>query len=445
MPLLPLPLLRFVLLFSITGIGCTAVKKNTGTMNGNSSPQPPQEIYSLLPGKSGSRLLDSLMALYPAYFTDVIANAERKKVQLIYTQIDRDEAGNPHFTHHNFGLNAAHYFYPASTVKFPVAALALQRLNELNLPGIDRNTTLVHDSLQGITEGCFTDSTQESGKPSVAGYIKKIMLVSDNDAFNRLYEWLGPDYINRQLHARGYAGTQITHRLSIALSEEKNRKTNAVRFLDTRGQSLLSQPEQFSKDPHPSRNNFIGKAYYQGDNLIEKPMDFSKKNRLPLEELHRQLMSIVFPEVFPTEQRFTISANDRRFLLRCMSQWPTESRYPDYSADTNYYPAYCKFLLYGAGKGLPDPGIRIFNKVGDAYGQLTDAAYIVDFKRGVEFFLSATIYCNADEVLNDDKYDYDSVGFPFMKHLGEVILDFERKRVREFPARLEGLRMDYSE
>jgi hypothetical protein len=45
--------------------------------------------------------------------------------------------------------------------------------------------------------------------------------------------------------------------------------------------------------------------------------------------------------------------------------------------------------------------------------------------------LSATIYCNSDGILNDDLYDYESVGLPFMKHLGQVIYDHELKRERK--------------
>ena len=31
------------------------------------------------------------------------------------------------------------------------------------------------------------------------------------------------------------------------------------------------------------------------------------------------------------------------------------------------------------------------------------------------------MYVNKDEILNDDKYDYDTIGLPFMKRLGEII------------------------
>jgi len=59
---------------------------------------------------------------------------------------------------------------------------------------------------------------------------------------------------------------------------------------------------------------------------------------------------------------------------------------------------------------------------------MIDAAYIVDYKNKIEFFVSAIIYCNSDGILNDDQYDYKTVGKPFMKNLGRVIYDHELKR-----------------
>ena len=110
----------------------------------------------------------------------------------------------------------------------------------------------------------------------------------------------------------------------------------------------------------------------------------------------------------------------------------------------SYTDAYVKFLLFGGSGKIEDTSLRIFNKVGDAYGFLLDAAYIVDFKNGVEFMLSAAIYCNSDEVFNDDKYDYDRVGFPFMKNLGTVIYDYELKRTPKNKPDLSQYKFDYA-
>jgi hypothetical protein len=124
-----------------------------------------------------------------------------------------------------------------------------------------------------------------------------------------------------------------------------------------------------------------------------------------------------------------------------MSMKPGESLNPSY--DSTYSPAYSKLLLFG-GKGDIPGEIRIFNKEGDAYGFLTDVAYVVDFKNKVEFFLSATLLCNSDGIFNDDHYDYDSIGFPFLQHLGQIIYNHELNRKKKHVHDLSKFKIDYS-
>ena len=123
-----------------------------------------------------------------------------------------------------------------------------------------------------------------------------------------------------------------------------------------------------------------------------------------------------------------------------MSQYPTETNSPPYAKDTALYDSYCKFLMFGDSKKPIPRSIRIFNKVGDAYGFLIDNAYIVDFEKGVEFILAATILCNSDGIFNDDTYDYDAVGFPFLARLGRAAYQYELTRKRAFPPDLGKLK-----
>jgi hypothetical protein len=171
----------------------------------------------------------------------------------------------------------------------------------------------------------------------------------------------------------------------------------------------------------------MGKGYYSGGKLIHSPFDFSYKNRLTLKDLHTIVQSIMFPNDVNTKQRFDLKPDDYVFLQRYMSMYPKESITPQYGA--YYNDAYVKFLLYGANDPV-NKNIRIFNKVGDAYGFLIDAAYVVDFENQIEYLLSAVIHCNSDGIYNDNRYEYESVGFPFMKHLGEVIHQYEKERKR---------------
>ena len=72
--------------------------------------------------------------------------------------------------------------------------------------------------------------------------------------------------------------------------------------------------------------------------------------------------------------------------------------------------------------------IKIFNKIGLAYGFTIDNAYIVDLDNNVEFFLTAVIYSNSNEVMNDNVYDYEDVSIPFLSKLGRAIYSYELKR-----------------
>jgi hypothetical protein len=57
---------------------------------------------------------------------------------------------------------------------------------------------------------------------------------------------------------------------------------------------------------------------------------------------------------------------------------------------------------------------------------LSEVAYVVDRDSGVECMLAASILVNADGILNDNRYEYDTVGIPFMAAWARAVLDVER-------------------
>lgn len=401
-------------------------------------------MNKLIAQPANDTLLASFMARHPDQFASILSGKNELNVQVVYTQINRDKKGKIKFIDHTYHTDNAPYFYPASTVKLPIAILALQRLHELNIPGLDKNTTMTTGEDGYRQTEVYNDPSSPDGKPTIAHYIKKILLVSDNDAFNRLYEFLGQEYINNTLQKMGYTEVQIIHRLDVSLTEEENRHTNPVFFYDNTGKLLYTKPSEKSKLVYAERNTKMGKGFMRGGQIINEPFDFSKKNRMPLTTLHSIVKSILFPDVVEKEKRFNLTSDDYDFLRRYMSMMPQESKWPKYDT-TEVWDTYVKFLYYGSEKGTAEPGIRIFNKVGDAYGFLTDAAYIADFNNSTEFILSATIHCNSDGIYNDDHYDYENVGLPFMKNLGRLIADYEKARKRKNKPSLSAFFYSYSE
>src|ERR1022692_1197977 len=84
--------------------------------------------------------LKNLLQSHPELFSHILNHPTHNEVQILYTQIDRDKNNTPHFTSYSYRLNADRYFYPASTVKLPTAIFALEKLNELDMPGLTKKT-----------------------------------------------------------------------------------------------------------------------------------------------------------------------------------------------------------------------------------------------------------------------------------------------------------------
>jgi hypothetical protein len=383
--------------------------------------------------------IEKLLKKHPERFSEILDNPEKYQIQVLYTRIDRNRKNEPHLTTHGYQVNSSNYFYPASTVKLSAVVLALDKLNRL---GIDKYTPMITLADRPEQTAVTKDSTSENGLPSVAHYAKKILLASDNDAFNRLYEFIGQEEFNESMHKKGYTHVRILHRLELPLSAENNRHTNPVRF-EKDGKVIYEQPAQYcSKDYKSEKPILKGKGFMKNGELIHEPFDFSAKNYFALEDQHRLLQALIFPEQVPAEQRFNLTSEDYRFIYQYMSQFPVETSFPANYTD-DYYDGYVKFLLFGATKTRLPRHIRLFNKSGDAYGFLLDNAYIADFEKGIEFMLTAVIYCNEDQIFNDDKYDYDSKGFPFMVNLGKTIFEYELNRKRAVRPDLSRYEVEY--
>ena len=365
----------------------------------------------------------------------VLASPNTYRLQLVYTQIDRDQNGIPRFTNHTLYADADYYFNPASMVKMPLAFLAIEKLYELNQPGVNKYTTMQFDSNYQRQVAMYADSSAQNKKPSIAHFVKRAFLISENDPYNRLYQFMGQGPTNQKLLAKGYTSSKITKQF-MGYTDDQNRHTNGIQFMDEKGLLILKLDPQYNKDSFQfGAPILIGDAHWNSkDQVVNAPFDFTRHNNISLEDMQKMLQSIIFPASVPKQNRFNMTEADRLFLLQYLSQYPSETNYHKYDS-AHFYDSYVKFFFQDSTHSMPKH-IRVFNKVGWAYGFLTDVSYVLDTKNNIDYMLSATLYVNSDGVVNDSKYDEETVGFPFLNKIGTAFYEYELKRPRKYQPKL---------
>lgn len=325
----------------------------------------------------------------------VMQNLEAHEVQIIVT----DANGNDY----SFQVDDNNYFYPASSVKFPMALAALELVDRF--PEITSETDF---RIEG-----------DSKMTTIRNDIQKIFAVSDNDAYNRLFEFVGLDEINFQFKDKGIGNAKITHRLST--SDARNVTTKGVSFIENDSVIFhVFEKKNKTISPLTIQKTQKGKGFYRNDSLIHQPMDFSEKNYLPITTLHELMKRLHAPKNYDANAQFNFTESDRDFLLKVMHQTPKQQGF----TDAEYYDSYVKFFIFGDSKKDMPSHIKIYNKVGYAYGYLTDCAHIVDTKNNISFTITATIHVNKNQIFNDDTYEYDEIGIPFLAELGRQVHQF---------------------
>ena len=343
----------------------------------------------------------------------VYKNKENHNLQILYTKVVRDSLGMPSFIEYDYKIDSNQYFYPASTMKLPIVALTLQKINELRNMGINitvESKILLLSADQITTETTFKD------------LISKVFLVSDNSASNILINFLGYNYFNQQMREIGLNTIVLNHKFNPDPYVKNDWK------IYTLDRDLISKDETQEIIEHNNLDNLLqGKFQILNGEEVATPFNFKTKNRASLRDLDGVMKRIIYPELFQEKDRINLSDQDYNFLRYWMSRFTFEDIGIEYQKDSKYFDSYNKFFIYGDSTNAVDRKIRIYNKVGVAYGALTDISYIRDYQKKIEFFLSATIYVNQNQIVNDNIYEYDDLGIPFLAELARQVYKLEEQ------------------
>lgn len=372
-------------------------------------------------------LAHELTAAGPAV-SKVIAAAERHRLQILVAEVVAQPGRPDRLQRHGFRVDAE-YFYPASSIKLCAAIAALQEVERLEtehgVAGLAEATLTIEPLFPGDARQTNAPDHLANGRITVAHEVRKLALVSDNQAFNRLYDFVGHEPLNRAMHALGLPSAVINHRLSDPRAVPYQHASAAVTFALPNGHTVAVPARHSSlllSNSAPRR--LIGDAFLRGDELVREPMDFTGRNGISLVDLQNLLIKVVRPDLALPGAPLALSAAHRRLLLEAMTTYPRESADPRYPV-AEYPDDFCKFLLPGVRRVFPEtaPGrrVEITGKIGRAYGFSVENCCLRNPASGRTVFVTAVIYANDDGVLNDDRYDYATVADPFFADLGEWV------------------------
>lgn len=368
----------------------------------------PVALLLLTETPADSPVLKARMRAHSPRFAERLEKAEDLRFQVLLS-IGKEQ--------HGYRVDAE-YFYPASSIKTCAAIAALEKFQLLRSehPKLSLDTPLA-------IEACFPDSkrwdsdagNRNGGKPTLRHEILKLCLVSDNPAFNHLYEFTGQEELNQRMWDAGLKSVRILHRLSESRSREENRLTPIVRFLPASPDEVTIPARQAPLLPDNAglRGLNIGTAWMRGEQRVDEPMSFLEKNRISLVDLQGMLQRLF------VSGGFRVDDASRALMLEAMRQYPGDSQNPVYSR-TEYPDEWGKPFLPGLERVFPKDEWKVANKIGVAYGFTVDNAWIVNEKRKLSFFLAAVVYTNSDGVLNDNRYDYTTIAKPLFADLAEV-------------------------
>lgn len=351
----------------------------------------------------------------------VLMNSDRYRFQFIYTDIERDTSGESFIRTESY--STGQYFYPASTVKLPTAILTMEKLHKR---GYSLDAVLkIHDD-QYCGNMSYIEKLENRDIP-MKEIIEELIVVSDNTYYNALYQFLTPKALNDSLKSRGINKTKI-YRSFTGCEIPQNLFCNSLHLTDAalhrtylQGSSRM-ELDEFSEAYTYDEAKLLGSKHEYRREIVPGPFDFNYNLEYSLDDLHATMLRLVVPEQFPEEERWNLSEEYRSFLMDCLQKAPSELKKEEFQDDKKYPDNLYKYIV----KGNDDDSYKdivTYSKIGISYGFVTETAYVVNPKTEREFVVTASIYVNENDTVNDGKYEYEDVARPFFAKLGQLLLD----------------------
>jgi len=348
------------------------------------------------------------------FLKEIIKDKEDYEIQVLLTKIDQYNS-KVDFQEYKYQLDDNKYFYPASTIKLPIVVLTLKKINELRSKGseITLKSKITLNYKDDYSELVIRDSIT-----SFQNLIADVFLVSDNSASNILIDFIGYNYFNHEMENAGFDKTYLNHKFN---PDPYVNSTWQISDLDNNIISSINDNQKIIKADEKTNGLEKGERRYFKGEILDESLNFSEKNRSSITDMHNLIKYIFYPEIFDSTNTFNLNVEDYDFLRYWMSRFTYEDIGEKFIGDEKFFETYNKFFIHGDEQSVSNEQIRVYNKIGQAYGTSIDNGLIKNYQDNVEFILTATIYTNKNKVINDNLYEYDDLAVPFLAKLSRAI------------------------
>ena len=348
------------------------------------------------------------------YLKEIIKDKEDYEIQVMLTKVNHNNT-KIDFQNYQYQHDENQYFYPASTIKLPIVVLTLKKINELRSKGSDitLKSKIILNNVDNYSNFKLQDSIT-----SFQNLIADIFLVSDNSASNILIDFIGYNYFNDEMQNAGFDRTYLNHKFN---PDPYVNSTWQISDLDNNIISSINDNQKIIKADDKINGLDKGERRYFNGEILDESLNFSEKNRFSITDMHNLIKYIFYPEIFDKANTFNLNVEDYDFIRYWMSRFTYEDIGEKFIGDEKFFETYNKFFIHGDEQSVSNEQIRVYNKIGQAYGTSIDNALIKNYQDNIEFILTATIYTNKNKVINDNEYEYDDIAVPFLAKLSRAI------------------------
>ena len=380
------------------------------------------KAFSQQPISKDSNLLLSIISGKDHFVDSVLKDSSKYHIQLI---LGAYEDNNGVEVLKNYYINKdLYYFNPASLIKFPVAVVALEKISLIQ----KRYGISIYDSISLNTCGCDVGTNgyvARNSNKTIEQFLRELFIMSNNDAFNFFYDMVGPYETSERMRELGYDRVKLKRRFTSGCDSLGNLVYGGIGFYDNSRLKyrIFCDTAMRSEIIDPSWPQTAGKAVYRNKKIVPGPKNYSSNNYVSLTDAHDLLISIMDEKQYVRGKPMKMDASLKATLVKAMGDFPRELKSSSYQTSTipDYY---YKYFLDPSVMNTADNQLRIFNKVGISAGFISDVSYIIDYKTGIKYFISASIMPKKDQIMDNGKYNYFDIGIPFLRKIGGMVYQY---------------------